>query len=108
MSTLTIRDFDPTNYLDNDEVIVEYLKATAEKPNPEVFPEALGYVARAKGMAEIAKKTGLGRESLYKAPRPGAHPRYETVKAVLKAVGVEMTFSCPFSTVAEAATKISP
>jgi len=92
MSTITIRNFDPANYLANDEVIVEYLKATAEDPNPEVFLGALGDVARAKGMSEIAKKTGLGRESLYKALRPGAHPRYETVKAVLKAVGVEMTF----------------
>jgi len=54
--TVTIRDFDPTNYLVNDEVIVEYLKATAEEPNPEVFLEALGDVARAKGMAEIEKK----------------------------------------------------
>ena len=53
---MTIRDFDPTNYLVNDEVIVEYLKATAEEPNPEVFLEALGDVARAKGMAEIEKK----------------------------------------------------
>ncbi len=92
MSKVIIRDFDPANYLDSDEVIVEYLKATAEDQNPEVFLAALGDVARAKGMTEIAKKTGLGRESLYKALRPGAHPRYETVKAVLKAVGVEMTF----------------
>jgi len=60
MSTVTIRDFDPANYLDNDEVIVEYLKATAEDPNPEVFLEALGDVARAKGMAGIAKKQVLG------------------------------------------------
>ncbi|NTW68737.1 MAG: putative addiction module antidote protein [Chlorobiaceae bacterium] len=92
MNTLTIRDFDPANYLDNDEMIIEYLKATAEDPNPEIFLGALGDVARAKGMAEIAKKTGLGRESLYKALRPGAHPRYETVKAVLMALGLEMTF----------------
>ena len=92
MNTVTIRDFDPSSYLDSDEMIVEYLMATAEDPNPEVFLGALGDVARAKGMAEIAKKTGLGRESLYKALRPGAHPRYETVKAVLKAIGVELTF----------------
>jgi hypothetical protein len=51
MSTVTIRDFDPANYLDNDEVIVEYLKATAKEPNPEVLLEALSDVARAKGMA---------------------------------------------------------
>lgn len=92
MNTVTIRDFDPSSYLDSDEMIVEYLMATAEDPNPEVFLGALGDVARAKGMAEIAKKTGLGRESLYKALRPGAHPRFETVNAVLKAIGVELTF----------------
>ena len=51
MSPVTIKDFDPTNYLDNDEVIVEYLKATAEEPNPEEFLEALSDVARAKCMA---------------------------------------------------------
>ena len=61
MSTVTIRDFDLANYLDSDNVILEYLKATAEEPNPEVFLEALGDVARAKGMTEIVKKTGLGR-----------------------------------------------
>ncbi|MEI6640098.1 MAG: hypothetical protein WCL46_10290 [Chlorobium sp.] len=55
MSTGTILDFDPANYLDSDEVIVEYLKATAEDPNPEVFLEALGDVARAKGMAGDCK-----------------------------------------------------
>ena len=92
MNTVTIRDFDPSSYLDSDEMIVEYLMATAEDPNPEVFLGALGDVARAKGMAEIAKKTGLGHESLYKALRPGAHPRFETVNAVLKAIGVELTF----------------
>ena len=92
MNTVTIRDFDPAHYLDSDEMIVEYLKATAEDPNPEVFLGALGDVAKAKGMAEIAKKIGLDRESLYKALRPRAHPRYETVKAVLKAIGVELTF----------------
>jgi probable addiction module antidote protein len=59
MDTVTIRDFDPANYLDSDEMIVEYLKATAEDPNPEVFLGALGNVARAKGMAEIAKKPAL-------------------------------------------------
>jgi probable addiction module antidote protein len=92
MNTVTIRDFNPAHYLDSDEMIVEYLKATAEDPNPEVFLRALGDVAKAKGMADIAKKTGLDRESLYKALRPGAHPRYETVKAILKAIGVELTF----------------
>jgi probable addiction module antidote protein len=81
--------FDAAEYLDNDEVIAEYLTAAAEDPNPEVFLAALGDVAKARGMAQIAKQAGLGRESLYKALSAGAHPRYETVNAVLHALGVK-------------------
>src|SRR5271166_6923328 len=81
--------FDAAAYLDNDEVIAEYLTAAAEDPNPEVFLAALGDVAKARGMAQIAKDAGLGRESLYKALSAGAHPRYETVNSVLRALGVK-------------------
>ncbi len=91
-----IKPFDASEYLDNGEVIVEYLSAAAENPNPDVFLAALGDVAKARGMAQIAKDSGLGRESLYKALASGAHPRYETVQAVLRALGVK------FAVVAEA------
>jgi probable addiction module antidote protein len=84
----TYAAFDPADYLDNDEVIAEYLSAAVEDPNPDVFLAALGDVAKARGMAKIAKDAGLGRESLYKALGTGAHPRYETVDAVLRALGV--------------------
>lgn len=87
--TATYSPFDAAAYLDSDEVIVEYLTAAAEDPNPEVFLAALGDVAKARGMAQIAKDAGLGRESLYKALSAGAHPRYETVNAVLHALGVK-------------------
>ena len=83
--------FDPADYLDNDEVIAEYLSAAVEDPDPNVFLAALGDVAKARGMAQIAKDAGLGRESLYKALSTGAHPRYETVNAVLRALGVKFT-----------------
>jgi probable addiction module antidote protein len=83
--------FDAADYLDNDEVIAEYLSAAVEDSNPEVFLAALGDVAKARGMAQIAKDAGLGRESLYKALSGGAHPRYETVSAVLRALGVKFT-----------------
>jgi probable addiction module antidote protein len=83
--------FDPADYLDNDEVIAEYLSAAVEDPDPNVFLAALGDVAKARGMAQIAKDAGLGRESLYKALSTGAHPRYETVHAVLRALGVKFT-----------------
>jgi probable addiction module antidote protein len=84
----TYAAFDPADYLDNDEVIAEYLSAAVEDQNPDVFLAALGDVAKALGMATIAKDAGLGRESLYKALEAGAHPRYETVTAVLRALGV--------------------
>lgn len=89
--TTTYAPFDAAAYLDNDEVIAEYLTAAAEDPNPDVFLAALGEVAKARGMAQIAKDAGLGRESLYKALSAGAHPRYETVNAVLHALGVKFT-----------------
>ena len=87
--TETYALFDAAAYLDSDEVIAEYLTAAAEDPNPEMFLAALGDVAKARGMAQIAKDAGLGRESLYKALSAGAHPRYETVNAVLHALGVK-------------------
>ena len=81
--------FDVADYLDHDDVIAEYLTAAAEDANPDVFLAALGDVARARGMARIANDSGLGRESLYKALSPGSHPRFETVNAVLRALGVK-------------------
>lgn len=82
--------FDVAEFLDNDEVVAEYLTAAMEDPNPDVFLAALGDVAKARGMAQIARESGLGRESLYKALSSGAHPRYETVKAVLATLGVRL------------------
>ena len=87
---VTYAAFDAATYLHDDTVIAEYLTAAADDPNPEVFLAALGDVAKARGMAHIAKASGLGRESLYKALGAGAHPRYETVSAVLRALGVKL------------------
>jgi probable addiction module antidote protein len=85
----TYKAFDAAAYLDNDAVIAEYLSAAAEDRNPEVFVAALGNVAKARGMAQIAKDAGLGRESLYKTLSADAHPRFETINSVLHALGVE-------------------
>jgi probable addiction module antidote protein len=85
----TCKSFDAAAYLDNDAVIAEYLSAAAEDLNPEVFVAALGEVAKARGMAQIAKDAGLGRESLYKTLSAGAHPRFETINSVLHALGVK-------------------
>ena len=85
----TYKPFDAAAYLDNDAVIAKYLSAAAEDPNPEVFVAALGDVAKARGMAQIAKDAGLGRESLYKTLSAGAHPRFETINSALHALGVK-------------------
>jgi probable addiction module antidote protein len=83
------KPFDAAAYLDNDAVIAEYLSAAAEDPNPAIFVAALGEVAKARGMAQIAKEAGLGRESLYKSLTAGARPRFETINSVLHALGVK-------------------
>ena len=88
-----VTDFDISEYLDNEELIAEYLTAALEDENPDVFLSAIGHVAKARGMSEIAKKSGLGRESLYKAFSPGAKPRYETVQKVLSTLGVKVHVS---------------
>lgn len=93
MSALT--EFDPSEFLDDDEVIAEYLNAALEDEDPDVFLVAVGNVAKARGMTAIAQTTGLGRESLYKAMAPGAKPRYDTVLKVLHSLGVRVTVSAP-------------
>jgi len=84
------RSIDTSDFLDDDEVIAEYLTAALEEPDPDVFLTAIGQVAKARGMARIADRTGLGRESLYKALAPGAKPRYDTVLKVLQSLGVKL------------------
>lgn len=82
--------FDAADYLDTEEVIAEYLNAALDDANPDVFLQAIADVAKARGMAQLAKDTGLGRESLYKALAPGAKPRYDTVLKLIRALGVEL------------------
>ena len=88
-----VSDFDPSAYLDSEEVIAEYLTAALEDGNPDVFLAAIGNVAKAKGMTAIARDAELGRESLYKAFAPGAKPRYDTVLKVLQSLGVKLNVS---------------
>lgn len=88
-----LRPFDAADYLDNDEVIAEYLNAALEDENPDVFLAAISDVAKARGMSRLAKDSGLGRESLYKALSPGAKPRYDTVIKLLRALGVDLRTS---------------
>ena len=83
--------FDAADYLDNEETIAEYLTAALEDENPDVFLAAISDVAKARGIAMVAKNTGLGREKLYKELAQGARPRYDTIIKVLHGLGVKIT-----------------
>jgi probable addiction module antidote protein len=83
--------FDAARYLKNDRAIAEYLTAVLETNNSRLLLLALSDVARARGMAKVAKASGLGRESLYKALAPGAKPRFDTVMKVARALGVQLS-----------------
>ena len=92
---LNLAPFDASDYLDSEEVIAEYLTAALEDPDPEAFLMAVRDVAKARGIANIAEKAGLGRESLYKTLRPGAQPRFDTVRRLLDALGVKLGVTSP-------------
>jgi probable addiction module antidote protein len=83
--------FDAAKYLADDEAVAEYMNAVLEAEDPDLLLLALSDVARARGMAQVAKDAGLGRESLYKALAPGAKPRFDTVLKVARALGVRLT-----------------
>ncbi len=89
-SKITYAPFEIADYLDNEEVIAEYLSAAAQDKDSDVLLKALSDVAKARGMAQVAKDAGLGRESLYKALSQGSKPRYETIAAVLRALNVRI------------------
>lgn len=88
---LETRPFDPANYLQTEDDIFYYLEAAMEGNDPRHIARALGDVARSKGMTDIAKKTGLGRQALYTALSENGNPTLETLTAVLGALGLELT-----------------
>ena len=89
-SRLGIAPFDASDYLDNEQVIAEYLAAALEDPNPDVFLHAVADVAKARGISKVAKEAGLGRESLYKALSRDGNPELITVLKVVKALGLKL------------------
>ncbi len=79
--------FDIADYLDNKEMIAEYLNAVLEEGDNADVIHAIGYIAKAIGMTKIAEETGLSRPSLYKALSDGAKPQFATIMKVLRAIG---------------------
>lgn len=83
--------FDPADFLATEDDIVSYLNVWIEDGTPQEIARALGDVARSKGMTEIAKRTGLGRQALYTALSENGNPTLETLMAVLSALGLRLS-----------------
>lgn len=84
------RPFDLAEHLRSEEDIATYLSLVIEDDDPGELAHALGVVARARGMSQVAEGAGLTREALYKALRPDAQPRFDTVSRVCKALGIKL------------------
>ena len=82
--------YDAVDYLKTEEDMAHYLEAAVEDGHPAVITAAIGNIARAKGMAKVAKKAGLGRESLYKALSYEGNPEIATIMKVIKALGLKL------------------
>jgi probable addiction module antidote protein len=90
MKKLKTKPWDVAEHLETEEDMAAYLEAALEDGDPALVAAALGDIARAKGMAQIARETGLGRESLYKALSPEGNPGFGTVLKVMKALGLRL------------------
>jgi probable addiction module antidote protein len=90
IKTSELPEFDVSKYLSDEASIAEYLTMVIEQDDPALLAATLGDIAKARGMTEIAKSTGLAREALYKALRADAQPRFDTVSKVCAALGVKL------------------
>ena len=97
-----IPEFDAVEYLTDEEEIAAYLTAVLEDNDPGLLAAALGDIARARGMNQIAQASGITREALYKALRPGSAPRFDTISRVCAALGVRL-IATPMSSVRNSA-----
>ncbi|MFZ2960699.1 MAG: addiction module antidote protein [Candidatus Ozemobacteraceae bacterium] len=82
--------WDAAEYLETEEDMASYLEVALEANDPSLIAAALGDIARAKGMSQIAKQSGLGRESLYKALSPEGNPEFSTILKVINALGLQL------------------
>ena len=90
---MKLKKFDVVDFLDSDEVVIEYLNVALEENDPRHFAKALGNVARAKGMTSISEATGLGRQSLYRSLSDEGNPRIETLFRILAALNVRLAIT---------------
>ena len=88
-----VSDLDIAELLDSEEVVKLFLEEALNENDPVLWQRCLGHAARSAGMAKIAEKSGLNRESLYKALKEEVHPRFDTVMRILKAMGLKLTIT---------------
>ncbi len=91
MSKAKTKPFDPAEYLDNSESIAAYMSDALESDDPAFVADALGVIARARGMSEVARKAGVSRESLYRSLSTDGNPEFATVLRVLRALGLRLS-----------------
>ena len=90
MAKTVTTPWDPADHLRTDEDMAAYLEAALEEADPTLVAAALGDIARAKGMTQVAREAGLGRESLYKALSPAGNPEFATILKVVAALGLQL------------------
>ena len=90
MAKTKTRSWDVAEHLETAEDMAAYLEAALEEGDPALVAAAMGDIARAKGITQIARETGLGRESLYKALSPEGNPEFATVLKVIRALGLRL------------------
>jgi len=91
MAKTNLSRFDAAEYLDSNEARAEYLRAAMETEDMAFIMDAIGTIARAMGMSQVAKEAGVGRASLYKTLRADSNPEFETVMRVLHALGLRLS-----------------
>ena len=90
MTKTATSPWDPADHLKTEDDMAAYLEAALEEGDPGLIAAALGDIARAKGMTQIARESGLGRESLYKALSPAGNPEFGTILKVVAALGLQL------------------
>ena len=90
MANTVTTPWDPADHLKTDEDMAAYLEAALEEGDPALVAAALGDIARAKGMTQVARDAGLGRESLYKSLSPAGNPEFATILKVVSALGLQL------------------
>ena len=90
MAKTVTSPWDPAEHLKTEEDMADYLEAALEEGDPTLIAAALGDIARAKGMTQVAREAGLGRESLYKALSSAGNPEFATILKVVAALGLQL------------------